>query len=645
MERSGYFTFFVAAILSNLRSRARIPLAALLITSLILNGIITNVQVKAQTQPPNITGNGSGTGTFKTCFVGNLQFPSTLSFDRSSFTLVANSGDYGYSGTITGGGFTSGGSFSLTYKFAELTCNPPGGGGVSDQTATITGTCGTNQQIVLESSGIAAFTGTGGASCVPPPGTVCPNQGTSESVTFNKLIGPSDPLKPWSVNYGSMVVHYTSNSTSAGALCTLSSDKGTLPISVTLYIPNNLAVALNYPVGTSTTSATVDYYQADTGVMNIQSCQFGISGIVGVNNNCFITSHPSSSNDIVVNWNSPGYQVNTILGSSNSGPRSYWVNLRSIGIDPTQPYSSADLNKLINYIHETLINDLTGVTRWGLFQDPPNDILVTNPNGQSAGKASNGTIFSQIPGSAYLQSGNRTGVLVLNPINGNYVVEVTGKTTGPFTLSSSTLNNNFTNPVFHRLVINDSINRGASKRYDVTFSDGGIIQPPTQTTITSTTDGNGNPVQNGGSTVSTSITFQVSATAGTDPISGFQCSLDGGAFSTCAPIIPYTVSYNNLAAGRHALAVRAVDTQGNTDPDPATFSWTVLTPTQATHSTTSPQLHVGTNAQQKHECKTTGGTSAISGSCSAAFTDWISQSGGIHHSASLRNAPSTLSLF
>ena len=35
-----------------------------------------------------------------------------------------------------------------------------------------------------------------------------------------------------------------------------------------------------------------------------------------------------------------------------------------------------------------------------------------------------------------------------------------------------------------------------------------------------------------------------------------------------------------MAAGQHTFAVRAVDTQGNVDPTPATFSWTVLTPTQ-----------------------------------------------------------------
>lgn len=91
------------------------------------------------------------------------------------------------------------------------------------------------------------------------------------------------------------------------------------------------------------------------------------------------------------------------------------------------------------------------------------------------------------------------------------------------------------------------------------------------------------------------------------------------------------------------ITVRAVDTQGNTDPTPATLSWTVLTHTQATHTTmTSGQLHIGTNTHQKQECKTTGGTSPLSGSCNAASTNRVIQNGGIHE---LGNAPSTISLF
>jgi hypothetical protein len=108
------------------------------------------------------------------------------------------------------------------------------------------------------------------------------------------------------------------------------------------------------------------------------------------------------------------------------------------------------------------------------------------------------------------------------------------------------------------------------------------VQPPTATTITSSTDGNGNPVQIGGSTVSTSITFHVTATADTNPIAGFECRLDNSAFYSCATTNPGTIIFNNLATNQqHTFEVIAVDTQANVDPTPATFSWTFLTPKQA----------------------------------------------------------------
>jgi YVTN family beta-propeller protein len=114
------------------------------------------------------------------------------------------------------------------------------------------------------------------------------------------------------------------------------------------------------------------------------------------------------------------------------------------------------------------------------------------------------------------------------------------------------------------------------------------IQPPTATTITPAIDSNGYLVQNGGSTVSRSITFQVTADPGTNPIAGFECSLDVSPFSTCATTNPGRVSYNNLAAGQqHSFEVKAVDRAGNKDPNPATFTWTILTPQQAVQKLTN----------------------------------------------------------
>jgi hypothetical protein len=57
--------------------------------------------------------------------------------------------------------------------------------------------------------------------------------------------------------------------------------------------------------------------------------------------------------------------------------------------------------------------------------------------------------------------------------------------------------------------------------------------------------------------------------------SEFECSLDGAAFTEC--LTPHQVT--GLAAGQHTFRVRAVDLDGNVDPTPAAYTWTVdLTP-------------------------------------------------------------------
>ena len=69
---------------------------------------------------------------------------------------------------------------------------------------------------------------------------------------------------------------------------------------------------------------------------------------------------------------------------------------------------------------------------------------------------------------------------------------------------------------------------------------------------------------------SADATFTFSAD---EPGSTFECRLDGGAWGVCAS----PKNYTGLADGSHTFDVRATDLLGNTDPSPASYSWTITT--------------------------------------------------------------------
>jgi len=82
---------------------------------------------------------------------------------------------------------------------------------------------------------------------------------------------------------------------------------------------------------------------------------------------------------------------------------------------------------------------------------------------------------------------------------------------------------------------------------------------PPDTTITAAP-----PARSSSSTASFSFTA-------TEAGSSFACRLDSGAFTPC--VSPR--SYSALGFGSHSFQVRATDAAGNTDPTPASYTWTV----------------------------------------------------------------------
>ena len=90
-------------------------------------------------------------------------------------------------------------------------------------------------------------------------------------------------------------------------------------------------------------------------------------------------------------------------------------------------------------------------------------------------------------------------------------------------------------------------------------------EPSTEPSKSSTTaPANDISPETSGSTSSSSAEAWVVAFTANEP-SSFECSLDGGAFESCAS----TMEYTGLDPGRHTFSVRATDAAGNLDESPA----------------------------------------------------------------------------
>lgn len=122
----------------------------------------------------------------------------------------------------------------------------------------------------------------------------------------------------------------------------------------------------------------------------------------------------------------------------------------------------------------------------------------------------------------------------------------------------------------------------------------------------------------------TTAAFTFSATdAGGGVVSSYQCSLDGASFSTCSS----PLNFSSLTAGTHGLAVRALDSAGNTS-SPVTYNWTIDLTAPILSITGAPLATANSNsANFTFSATDTGGGAIESYSCKldgAAFTNCTS---------------------
>ena len=86
-------------------------------------------------------------------------------------------------------------------------------------------------------------------------------------------------------------------------------------------------------------------------------------------------------------------------------------------------------------------------------------------------------------------------------------------------------------------------------------------------------------------TNSTSADFSFTST---EDGSTFECQMDNGSYTSCTS----PKSYTGLTESSHSFSVKAIDSAGNTDSTPASYTWTIDTTANVEISITSQPLNL-----------------------------------------------------
>lgn len=123
-------------------------------------------------------------------------------------------------------------------------------------------------------------------------------------------------------------------------------------------------------------------------------------------------------------------------------------------------------------------------------------------------------------------------------------------------------------------------------------------------------------------TISSSATFTFAAD---EPGSTFACSLNGAEWTACAAPRELT----GLALGEHTFQVRATDAAGNTDPTPASHTWTIMAPPDTAVDSAPDATTTATDASFAFSSDVSGATfqCALDGAAFTACTSPVSYTG------------------
>lgn len=296
----------------------------------------------------------------------------------------------------------------------------------------------------------------------PPPAPFidCPSAGGTLPTHFDAVRAPAplESVKRYDIIYEPLDLTWTSQSPSSSVLgqpssCQLTSNSGVLHVTVDLQVPvGPITVHVHVPAATSTASAMLNYFQYPASAGPGQCDWSVLASIVTIPivpwpssaQDCVISNGMPLPGDHMVQWHTDGFTFRGPFGITlyQTPPLTYYVDLDQIQtILPVSPNDvSADLNDVEFFIHRTLIQHLPAVDRVALIQDPPGNVLVRNPDGLVTGKTPAGNVVTQIPQSTYVDTPAGGAVLIVNPKDGAYGVQVNGTPNDAYYLSMSTLN-------------------------------------------------------------------------------------------------------------------------------------------------------------------------------------------------------------